>query len=190
MAGGRWVDSGESVGWGGEAQRRSGASCGTARACVRVQAALPKPTMAPTHAHTRTHAPPQIFETGVDEMSWDDLSKNDMLWPALREVTQYRRTVYRLIRDLLATHPALEDGAEVTWVSVRGGREGASPPTTCARRARSAVLRAGALLRVRRPPPCMRSRLRAARLPPPARPPAHPPTPVAGLPRMGRVHGV
>lgn len=22
-----------------------------------------------------------IFETGVDEMAWDDLSKNDMLWP-------------------------------------------------------------------------------------------------------------
>lgn len=27
-----------------------------------------------------------IFETGVDEMSWDDLSKNDMMWPSLREV--------------------------------------------------------------------------------------------------------
>lgn len=27
-----------------------------------------------------------IFETGVDEMSWDDLSKNDMLWPPVREV--------------------------------------------------------------------------------------------------------
>lgn len=25
-----------------------------------------------------------IFETGVDEMAWDDLSKNDMLWPMVR----------------------------------------------------------------------------------------------------------
>ena len=29
-----------------------------------------------------------IFETGVDEMSWDDLSKNDMMWPSVREVTR------------------------------------------------------------------------------------------------------
>lgn len=26
-------------------------------------------------------------------MSWDDLSKNDMLWPAVREVIEYRRQV-------------------------------------------------------------------------------------------------
>jgi hypothetical protein len=25
-----------------------------------------------------------IFETGVDEMAWDDLSKNDMEWPMVR----------------------------------------------------------------------------------------------------------
>lgn len=25
-----------------------------------------------------------IFETGVDEMGWDDLSKNDMMWPLVR----------------------------------------------------------------------------------------------------------
>ena len=27
------------------------------------------------------------------QMSWDDLSKNDMLWPSVREVNQYRRQV-------------------------------------------------------------------------------------------------
>lgn len=27
-----------------------------------------------------------VFETGVDEMSWDDLSKNTMVWPSVREV--------------------------------------------------------------------------------------------------------
>ncbi len=36
-----------------------------------------------------------IFETGVDEMSWDDLSKNDMAWPAVAEVTVYRRKARR-----------------------------------------------------------------------------------------------
>ena len=32
----------------------------------------------------------QQFETGVDEMSWDDMSKNEGEWPAVREVTEYR----------------------------------------------------------------------------------------------------
>jgi 5-histidylcysteine sulfoxide synthase/putative 4-mercaptohistidine N1-methyltranferase len=52
----------------------------------------------------------RIFETGVDEMSWDDMSKNEMQWPAVREVTDYRRSVYRLVRDLIETHPGLADG--------------------------------------------------------------------------------
>jgi hypothetical protein len=29
-----------------------------------------------------------IFETGVDEMAWDDLSKNDMMWPMVRTTSQ------------------------------------------------------------------------------------------------------
>jgi 5-histidylcysteine sulfoxide synthase len=49
-----------------------------------------------------------IFETGVDEMSWDDLSKNDMAWPGVAEVTAYRRAVYAVVSELLATHPCLE----------------------------------------------------------------------------------
>ena len=36
---------------------------------------------------------------GVDEMSWDDLSKNEMEWPAVAEVTEYRR------QARLPTHP-------------------------------------------------------------------------------------
>ena len=43
----------------------------------------------------------QIMETGVDEMSWDDLSKNEMEWPKLREVTEYRRAVYNLVKDVI-----------------------------------------------------------------------------------------
>jgi len=43
----------------------------------------------------------QIMETGVDEMSWDDLSKNEMEWPDLRTVTEYRRTVYGIVKDVI-----------------------------------------------------------------------------------------
>jgi hypothetical protein len=34
-----------------------------------------------------------VFETGVDEMSWDDLSKNHMAWPTVAEVHEYRKQV-------------------------------------------------------------------------------------------------
>ncbi len=40
----------------------------------------------------------EIMETGVDEMSWDDLGKNDMEWPDVARVTEYRRQVTRWIR--------------------------------------------------------------------------------------------
>lgn len=34
-----------------------------------------------------------IFETGVDEMSWDDMSKNQMPWPSVSAVHAYRKKV-------------------------------------------------------------------------------------------------
>lgn len=43
-----------------------------------------------------------IFETGVDEMSWDDLSKNQMAWPSVAEVQAYRRQVYEVVSALIA----------------------------------------------------------------------------------------
>ncbi len=43
----------------------------------------------------------KIFETGVDEMSWDDLSNNGVPWPALSEVHSYRKTVYELIVNII-----------------------------------------------------------------------------------------
>lgn len=52
----------------------------------------------------------RLFETGVDEMSWDDLSRGELDWPPVHEVTEYRRTVYGLVRNVLATHPALQSG--------------------------------------------------------------------------------
>jgi len=42
-----------------------------------------------------------IFETGVDEMSWDDLSKNQMPWPSVAEVHAYRQQVYKTVSALI-----------------------------------------------------------------------------------------
>ncbi len=50
----------------------------------------------------------RLFETGVDEMRWDDLHEgNSDIWPALEKVTLYRQRVYSLIRNLIKTHPQL-----------------------------------------------------------------------------------
>lgn len=42
-----------------------------------------------------------IFETGVDEMSWDDLSKNKMSWPSVAEVHSYRKKVYEAVTGVI-----------------------------------------------------------------------------------------
>ena len=52
----------------------------------------------------------RLFETGVDEMRWDDMSKNAMLWPGLREAHAYRRQVHEIVARLIDTHPDLADG--------------------------------------------------------------------------------
>jgi 5-histidylcysteine sulfoxide synthase len=43
-----------------------------------------------------------LFETGVDEMSWDDLSRTPVDWPPIAAITEYRRCVYRLISSTIA----------------------------------------------------------------------------------------
>ena len=50
----------------------------------------------------------KVLETGVDEMSWDDMSKNEMEWPAVASVKEYRQKIYKLIVQLLETHPDLD----------------------------------------------------------------------------------
>ena len=50
-----------------------------------------------------------IFEVGVDEMLWDDMHKNDMLWPTVQEVHEYRKQVYEVVSDAIKNHPALDD---------------------------------------------------------------------------------
>lgn len=49
-----------------------------------------------------------IFEVGVDEMLWDDMNKNDMLWPTVHEVYEYRQQVYQTVVNAIMTHPSLE----------------------------------------------------------------------------------
>jgi 5-histidylcysteine sulfoxide synthase/putative 4-mercaptohistidine N1-methyltranferase len=46
-----------------------------------------------------------IFEVGVDEMRWDDLSKNHMQWPAVKDVHKYRAEVYKTVSDVIDNAP-------------------------------------------------------------------------------------
>ncbi|KAM3570186.1 hypothetical protein VYU27_007749 [Nannochloropsis oceanica] len=46
-----------------------------------------------------------LFETGVDEMSWDDMTKNSKAWPSVTEVREYRRQVHAAVRKVILTHP-------------------------------------------------------------------------------------
>jgi len=67
---------------------------------LRVSGVLPKPTNAYFES---------IFEVGVDEMLWDDMHKNDMLWPTVKEVHKYRQQVYDAVVDAIMNHPSLDD---------------------------------------------------------------------------------
>ncbi|KDO27547.1 hypothetical protein SPRG_06815 [Saprolegnia parasitica CBS 223.65] len=51
-----------------------------------------------------------LFEVGVDEMRWDDMSKNEKEWPSLHDMQAYRRQVYGLVKSIVLSHPELEDG--------------------------------------------------------------------------------
>lgn len=66
-----------------------------------------------------------IFETGVDEMSWDDLSKNKMSWPSVAEVHAYRKKVYATVSDVISkiSDEALAKGIDKSsplWALVMG----------------------------------------------------------------------
>ncbi|MDT8429037.1 MAG: 5-histidylcysteine sulfoxide synthase [Pseudomonadales bacterium] len=50
-----------------------------------------------------------LFETGVDEMSWDDLHEGEQdIWPTLAEVQAYRRQVREIVRHIILTHAEFE----------------------------------------------------------------------------------
>mmetsp|Transcript_10659 Transcript_10659/g.20974 ORF Transcript_10659/g.20974 Transcript_10659/m.20974 type:complete len:890 (+) Transcript_10659:435-3104(+) len=56
-----------------------------------------------------------IFEVGVDEMSWDDMSKNAMQWPTIGEVNEYRRKAFNMINQVIDENfPANGDPIKVT----------------------------------------------------------------------------
>lgn len=46
-----------------------------------------------------------VLETGVDENSWDDMSKKEMLWPSVAQVHAYRSVVYRTVLDVIESTP-------------------------------------------------------------------------------------
>ncbi|HDZ08772.1 5-histidylcysteine sulfoxide synthase [Pseudohongiella sp.] len=50
-----------------------------------------------------------LFETGVDEMSWDDLHEGEQeIWPTVAEARQYRRQVYQAVHQLISLHPEFD----------------------------------------------------------------------------------
>ena len=49
------------------------------------------------------------LETGVDEMSWDDLDTPSTRWPELQEVREYRKNARDLVLDVIRNHPALDE---------------------------------------------------------------------------------
>jgi 5-histidylcysteine sulfoxide synthase len=50
----------------------------------------------------------KVLETGVDEMSWDDMNKNEMEWPSVEAVHEYRKIIYKLVSETIKTHPDLD----------------------------------------------------------------------------------
>lgn len=51
----------------------------------------------------------KVLETGVDEMSWDDMAKNEMIWPSVADIHVYRKKTYQVIKNLILTHPDIEN---------------------------------------------------------------------------------
>lgn len=50
-----------------------------------------------------------LFETGVDEMSWDDLHDGEQsIWPPLSDVVDYRKKVFEIVTELIKTHPVFD----------------------------------------------------------------------------------
>lgn len=50
-----------------------------------------------------------LFETGVDEMSWDDLHEGEQeIWPTVAEARQYRSQVYQAVHQLISLHPEFD----------------------------------------------------------------------------------
>jgi len=46
-----------------------------------------------------------LFAVGVDEMSWDDINKRDVIWPSVQEVRDYRNKVRAVVRQTILNLP-------------------------------------------------------------------------------------
>ena len=55
----------------------------------------------------------KIYETGVDEMSWDDMHKNAMRWPSIAHTNDYRRAVYNEVAESIVSSHHYESLAEL-----------------------------------------------------------------------------
>jgi len=55
-----------------------------------------------------------MFAVGVDEMSWDDLDNTHYDWPAVEEVTEYRKKMRNLVDKLISDLPLV---LPITWES-------------------------------------------------------------------------
>lgn len=55
-----------------------------------------------------------MFAVGVDEMSWDDLDNTHYDWPAVTEVTEYRRKMRSMVDKLICDLPLV---LPMTWES-------------------------------------------------------------------------
>jgi len=47
----------------------------------------------------------RLFETGVDEMSWDDMEDANFDWPSVADVWAFRKKVYEAVRNAILTFP-------------------------------------------------------------------------------------
>jgi 5-histidylcysteine sulfoxide synthase/putative 4-mercaptohistidine N1-methyltranferase len=63
-----------------------------------------------------------LFETGVDEMNWDDLHDGEQdIWPTVAEAQAYRAQVYEMVHELIRTHPEFDRPVSMTspaWAMV------------------------------------------------------------------------
>ena len=71
------------------------------------------------HIHiTFNNVKQQSTFTWKDEMLWDDMHKNDMLWPTVSEVREYKKNVYETVVDVIMNHPSLEPAPGENGVKV------------------------------------------------------------------------
>lgn len=57
----------------------------------------------------------ELFEVGVDEMRWDDISPLTKNWPEILEVHQYRQKCFQLVSDLISEQYEKVKKHDIDW---------------------------------------------------------------------------